>query len=127
FAPTHEVVRIRKDAVPAAGDATFPAVAAKDRTPDCGRNGLRRTGRQCAHVGASVDASGGASVCIVPCAHVGARVGVVVHAHACVGVGLSARVCVGVVVDAHVCVHVSNVLPVAFRHFDDFGTHVDEL
>jgi len=80
FGPKHEVVRVRKDAVSAAGDARFPAVPTKDRAADCGRNGLSRADPRCARV----DASGGATVY----AHVCASVGAVVYAHECASVGV---------------------------------------
>src|SRR6187399_1684083 len=43
FAATLEVMRFRKDRVPATGDATF-RVSAQDRAPLCGRDGLGGAG-----------------------------------------------------------------------------------
>jgi hypothetical protein len=51
--------------------------------------------------------------------HVGATVGAVVAVH----VGTT----VGVDVDVHVDVDVPDVLSIALRHLDDFGTDFDEL
>ena len=69
----------------------------------------------------------GARVCAVmradgfACAHVVASVRVVARAHVCASAYLFGSTC------AHVCVHVSNELPVALGHLDDFGTDLDEL
>src|SRR4029079_8708252 len=78
FTATLEMVRLRKDRVPATGDATFRTVSAQDRAPLCGRNGLGGAGRTRAHVDASVR--------VVSNAHVCASVRVVSHAHVCADV-----------------------------------------
>ena len=99
FAAPLEMVRLRKDRVPATGDATFRTVSAQDRAPRCGRDGLGGAGGTRAQVGANVR--------------------VVSNAHVCASVR--------VVSNAHVCVHMPDVLSVALRHLDDFGTDLDEL
>ena len=50
FAATLEMVRLRKDRVPATGYATFRTVSAQDRAPLCWRDGLGGAGRTRAHV-----------------------------------------------------------------------------
>ena len=99
----------------------------------------------CAHVGASVwvvvcaDGSVcshvGARVCVAlrgdgfVCVHVFASVGVVVCANACVIACAHLGACAHLFGStcAHVGVHVPDVLPVALRHGEDFGTDLDAL
>jgi len=94
------VVYVRKDRVTATGDATFSTIPVKDRTTDFGGNGLGCADLRSAHVGASV---------------------VAVCAQVCASADLLGSIC------AHVGVNVADVLPVALRHLDDFGTDFDEL
>jgi len=84
------------------------------RADVCARFGeaVRAGGFACAHVCASI--------CVVACVHVGASICVVDYTHVCASAYLLGTC-------THVGVHVPDVLPVALRHFDDFGTDFDEL